>query len=325
MTRTFRSTRDFAEIADLIAAESGQTSDAFANAFDNDAGGVRIGSGADGISDEMPDATHMQLATEMLVRTVFDVLRDTRMERYAERIAWGIVNSIHMTARATAGQADDAARTVKDLVRCADGSEVLSVELEAAQEACQALDQASDALACMRDFGAATFQAETGRPWSTARSTLVSSKRTASVIAATDFLAGRHARRVDQHHPQGPVVIFSSGRTWGDHRPIYAELDQMRARLPNMVLVTTAQSAGGDAIAEAWAGRTGTRLVKFDLPRGLGKRAAFVRNDQLVALQPVDALICEGSGVQEHLARVLRHAGIRPRLLALTRGAGSGQ
>lgn len=322
MTRTFRSTREFTEIADLIAAESAQVDDAFVQAFADDGEGIRVGAGRDDAAPDMPDPLQVQLATEMLVRTLFDVLRDTRMERYAERIGWGVVNSLHLTARAVAGQADDAARTIKDLGRIADGSEVMSNELETAQQACAVLDEAGDALACMRDFAAAAFRAETGRPWSTTRGSLVSSKRTASVIAASDFLAARRARKVDQHHPQGPIVAFSGGRIWEDHRPIYAALDDMQARMANMVLVTTAQAAGADAVAEAWAARAGVRLVKLDLPRGLGNRAAFVRNDQIAALKPVDAIVCEGSGIQSHLVRVLRSAGVRARLIHRPNGSG---
>jgi hypothetical protein len=41
----------------------------------------------------------------------------------------------------------------------------------------------------MRDYAAEVFHAETGRPWSAPKGSLVSSKRTASVIASTDFLA----------------------------------------------------------------------------------------------------------------------------------------
>lgn len=316
MTNFKRTIRDFTEIADLIAEETAAPNGDFTTAFTSDLDGVRVARGDDELLAEMPDPMQVQLATELLIGTVFDVLRDTRLERIAERIAWGIVYSLHSAARGLAGQADDAAREVKDLIRCADGSEVMTNELEAAQLSCRELDEANDAIACMRDHAAAAFRAETGKPWSSPRGSLVSSKRTASVIDATDFLAARRHRKIDQHHPQGPIVAFSGGAKWDDYRAIHAELDEIRALIPNMVLLTTAQDTGADAIAEAWAAANKVKLVRFSLPKGLGKRAGFVRNDRIVAMRPAYAIVCEGSGIQSHLARILDEGGIEPRLLS---------
>jgi hypothetical protein len=316
MTNFKRTIRDFTEIADLIAAETAAPNSDFTTAFSSDLDGVRFARGEDELLADMPDPMQVQLATELLIGTVFDVLRDTRLERVAERVTWGIVNSLHSTARGLAGQADDAAREVKDLIRCADGSEVMMNELEAAQAKCRELDEANDAIACMRDHAAAAFSAETASSWGSARGSLVSSKRTASVIDATDFLAARRNRRIDQHHPQGPIVAFSGGAAWDDYRPIHAALDRVKAFIPNMVLLTTAQDTGADAIAESWAAANDVKLVRLGLPKGLGKRAGFVRNDRIVALRPADAIICEGSGIQAHLARILGEAGVRPRLIS---------
>ncbi len=321
MTNFRRTIRDFTEIADLIAAETATPNGDFTAAFSSDLDGMSVRSGDDERLGDMPDPMQVQLATELLIGTVFDVLRDTRLEKVAERIAWGIVNALHGTARTLAGQADDAARAVKDLIRCADGSEVMMNELEAAQRKCREFDEANDAIACMRDHAAASFRAETGKPWSSPRGSLVSSKRTASVIDATDFLAARRNRRIDQHHPQGPIVAFSGGAAWDDYRPIHGALDKVKAFIPNMVLLTTAQDTGADAIAESWAAANDVKLVRLDLPKGLGKRAGFVRNDRIVALRPVDAIICEGSGIQAHLARILGEAGVRPRLISRNGGA----
>lgn len=321
MTNFRRTIRDFTEIADLIAAETATPNGDFTAAFSSDLDGMSVRSGDDERLGDMPDPMQVQLATELLIGTVFDVLRDTRLEKVAERIAWGFVNALHGTARTLAGQADDAARAVKDLIRCADGSEVMMNELEAAQRKCRELDEANDAIACMRDHAAASFRAETGKPWSSPRGSLVSSKRTASVIDATDFLAARRNRRIDQHHPQGPIVAFSGGAAWDDYRPIHGALDKVKAFIPNMVLLTTAQDTGADAIAESWAAANDVKLVRLDLPKGLGKRAGFVRNDRIVALRPVDAIICEGSGIQAHLARILGEAGVRPRLISRNGGA----
>lgn len=316
MQRIIRSTRDFAEIADLIAAETAQPTNAFAAAFESDLDGVRIAyDGAELIAD-MPDALQVQLATELVITTLFDVLRDSRIEHLAERIAWGFVNSLHMTARTVEGQADGAARAIKELVRDADGSEVMMHELEEAQDRCQRLDEEQDAIACMRDHAAAAFHVETGKPWSTARGSLVSSKRTASVIAATDFLSARRSRRVDQFDPQAPLVAFSGGTRFENHAQVRAELDRAKALIPNMVLLTTDLEIGADAIAKSWAAANNVKVVREELPKGMGKSAAFVRNDRMLAKRPVHAIVCEGSGIQLHFIRILDGAGIAPALIS---------
>ncbi|WP_342250308.1 DUF2493 domain-containing protein [Sphingomonas sp. OTU376] len=310
MTRHIRAVRNFSEIAELIMVETAQPGDALARAFSETIDGFRIGADEDVTDAGMPDAREVELATELVVRTIFDVLRDTRLEPLADRIAWGVVHSLHRVAGQLDGDADKAAIRVRSLIREADGSEVATAELEEAQRACQSLDEARDAVACMRDHAAETYRAETGRPWSGPRGSLVSSKRTASVVAAGDFLAARRQRRVEAHSPQGPVVIFSGGQQWEDHACLTAQLDAIRARVPSMVLATTAQNKGCDAVAASWAARTGTPLVAFTLNRALGQRAGFARNEQLLALNPVEAIVCEGSGLQSHLARMVRAAGV---------------
>ena len=104
----------------------------------------------------------------------------------------------------------------------------------------------------------------------------------------------------------GRVVIFSGGQQWEDHQLLWDRLDAIHARIPAMVLATTAQNKGCDAIAAAWAARSGVKLVAFTLDARLGKRAGFARNERLLALRPVEALVCEGSGLQSHLARMVR-------------------
>ena len=287
MTRIFRTVRSFPEIADLLALEIGQVSDRFADAFVETVDGFRMGHAEEVCDAAMPDAWQVQQATELLVGTLFDVLRDTRLESLAGRLAWGIVHSFHKVAGQLEGEADKAALKVKDLIRDADGSEVLMTELEEAQSICQSLDEAREAVACMRDHAAGTYLAETGKPWSSPRGSLVSAKRTASVVAASDFLAARRECRMESHAPRGPVVIFSGGQVWQDHGQITQTL-----------------------IAASWAARTGTPLIAFTLNRKLGQRAGFARNEQLLALRPVEAVVCEGSGLQSHLARMVRAQGV---------------
>ncbi|MDR6710186.1 hypothetical protein J2X73_004591 [Novosphingobium sp. 1748] len=318
MNKINRSVRAFSDIAEFIARETATTSDDFHAAFSSNLEGIRIGQAEEEMTTDMPDPMAAQLAVELIVTTLFDVLRDTRLQPAAERLAWGIVNSVHHVSDQWAAQTDRATREVQDLLRCADGSEIHSVELEQARDKLECLDEATEALRCMRDYAADVFHAETGRPWSAPKGSLVSSKRTASVIASTDFLAARRQRRIDAHNPQGPIVIFSGGaECWFDDRLIWGKLDEAKTRHPQMVLATTAQDKGCDAMAAAWAASRKVTLITFRLSAKLGKRAGFVRNEQMVGLRPVEALVCEGSGLQSHLARLVREKRVPARYVTL--------
>lgn len=60
----------------------------------------------------------------------------------------------------------------------------------------------------------------------------------------------------------------------------------------------------------AWAASRGIKVIQFRLDRSQGSRAAFVRDDRILGLKPVEAVVCEGSGIQQNLAQKLRHAGV---------------
>ena len=72
-----------------------------------------------------------------------------------------------------------------------------------------------------------------------------------------------------------------------------------------------AQRKGCDAIAAAWAAQAGVPIVTFaPNAQRFGKSAGFKRNDQLVSLRPVEAIICQGTGIQSHLLDELKAASV---------------
>ena len=258
---------------------------------------------------DMPDPKVARAAVEMMIGTLFDVFRDTRMESYAADLAWGFVNSFHVVAKRIEGREDDAAKDLGELARCFDPSEIYANELEDKQLLAQTLFDARQAMACMRDHAGEVYRVETGRPFSATKGSRASSSLTASQIEARDFLAARARNRREQFAPEGPVVAFSGGNVWHDHDLLWIRLDSIKARIPEMILATTAQNKGCDAIAAAWAASRGVKLVQFRLDRAQGNRAGFVRNDKIVGLRPVEAIVCEGSGLQANFAQKLRQAG----------------
>lgn len=270
---------------------------------------------------EMPDPQQVRAAVEMMMATLFDVLRDTRMEQFAPDLAWGFANSFHVVAKRVEGREDDAAKKLGELARNFEPSEIYATELEDAQLHCQTLQGCREALECMRDHAAEVYRVETGRPFSPVRGSKVSNALGASAIEARDYLAARARERREQYAPTGPVVAFSGGQVWHDQNILWNRLDQIKARIPEMVLATTAQSKGCDAIAAAWAAARGVKLVLFKLDRSQGNRAAFVRNDRMVGLKPVEAVVCEGSGIQSNLAQKLRQAGVPLHIFRLAQQA----
>ena len=262
------------------------------------------------MASDMPDPDAARGAMEMVIGTVFDLFRETRMEEFGRDIVWGIVNSFHVTAQRIEKREDEASKKVSEMARAFDPSEIYAVELEEAQRICQTLMDCREAMEAMRDYAGEIFRVETGRPFSTVKGSRVSSGLTASQIDARDFLAARASKRREDYAPTGPVVIFSGGTDWQDHELIWQALDETHARVPHMILATTAQHKGCDQIAHAWAAARGVKTVRFTLNRALGKRAGFVRNEQLLNLKPVHAVVCEGSGLQSNLLSRVREANV---------------
>jgi hypothetical protein len=244
-----------------------------------------------------------------MVADLFALMGDTRLAPLASRIARGMVNSFHKVAQQIAREEDDAARALRELARIQDPSEIHALEVEEKQRHCQSLSEALAAIECMRDHAAEVYRVETGKPWSA-----TSGSRTSRPHRLADRGArfSRRPRAIAPRGPRptGPVVVVSGGSAWQAHEPLWQRLDLIRERVPHMTLATTAQRSGTDAIAAAWAASRGVPIVAFRLNRAKGNSAGFDRNRQLVALSPVEAIICEGSGLQVNLAQLCREAGV---------------
>lgn len=298
-----------AEIADMIAQDG--VSDSFALAFGDVTALSILEMGAERQELDMPEAAEAQAECHAIVNTIFDLFRDTRLEPSAQAIAWGIVNSFHYEADKLAREEDTLCRDLKSRIEQDDRSEIYATEMEDLQIRAQTKMEQRAAIECMRDYAAECYRSQTGRPWSTARGSRVSSATTASQIASADFLKARATAMREKRNPTGPLVVFSGGQEWHDYQQLYARLDQIKARIPSMTLCTTGQRKGCDAIAAAWAAQAGVPIVTFaPNAQRFGKSAGFKRNDQLVSLRPVEAIICQGTGIQSHLLDELKAASV---------------
>ena len=259
---------------------------------------------------DMPDPEQARDCITQLVGDLFHLMADTRLEPLAGRLAWGVVNSLHRVAQQVAAQEDDTARELGELARIYDPSEVHASQMEEVQRLCQSQAEARAALECMRDHAAELYRIHTGSPWSSASGSRASAAPYASQIEARDFMAARRAAKREAMNPQGPIVVVTGGAGWLHHEPIWARLDAIKARVPHMVLVTTGQHRGADKIAAAWAARHGVHTIFFRLKASGGGKAGFDRNKGLIHLNPVEAIVCEGSFLQVDFAKLCRANGV---------------
>lgn len=299
---------NFADLAEHYASLT--SADAFAGAFTSEIAASQLSIHDEPTADDLPDADAARAVAAHVTGEIFNLFADTRLALVAPRIAWGIVNSFHKVAQQLSRQEDDAARELGELARVMDPSEIHAVKVEETQRLCQSLHEAVAAIAAMRDHAAEIYRVECGKPWSATTGSRTSRTLTASQIDARDYLAARAAEKREAHAPTGPVVVLSGGQDWTEHQAIWDRLDTIKARIPAMTLVTTGQHKGADAIGAAWAAARGVPLVAFGLNRRLGNRAAFERNRSIQRLLPVEAVICEGSGIQINLSQNLRAAGV---------------
>lgn len=308
---TSTSQRRFSSFTDLAEHYSEITASAnYATAFAADIVTAQLSIAEEPTTADMPDPAQAEHCIEQMVAHLFDLMNDTRMAPIAQRLAWGIVNSFHVVAGQLERQEDDAAKALGEIARITDPSEVHASQVEDAQRLCQSLGEARAAVECMRDHAGRVYRCETGFTFSPLKGSRVSKSLTASQIDARDFLAARAKNRREQLSPSGPIVVVSGGQDWDEHETLWARLDVLKARVTAMTLATTAQGKGVDAIAAAWAAARGVPLIAFRLNRSFGNAAPFKRNQMLVALDPVEAIIGEGSGVQANLAERMRGAGV---------------
>lgn len=82
---------------------------------------------------------------------------------------------------------------------------------------------------------------------------------------------------------RGPRVIITGSRDWDDPRTIRVSLARWHG--PHTTLVSGACPTGADAIAEEFAAENGWTIERHPAQWDtLGKRAGFVRNNEMAAL-----------------------------------------
>lgn len=123
--------------------------------------------------------------------------------------------------------------------------------------------------------------------------------------------------------PSGGVfrVLITGSRAWSRRTDVTAALDALRAEHgPGLVVVHGGCRAGADAVAAAWAARTGTTVQAWPADWTAGRGAGPARNLAMVAAGSdlCLAFILDASPGASHCARVAEEAGIPVRRVTAT-------
>jgi hypothetical protein len=260
----------------------------------------------------LPEEPVVQSSLTALFDALFEMLGDTRLEPDLEDLLWSTVNLFHRAGERIQRELqrnEDAQRAGQSEQ---DGSEVKSVELERLIAEGITLVERRNAFEFMRDYAAELFEAETGSAWRPRTGSKVShANMTATMIDSRDFLSARRRTETEVLIPAGTKIAFGGGIDYNDHELIWAKLDQVHAKYPDMVLLHGGSPKGAERIATCWAEARKVTQIAFK-PNWTkhAKAAPFRRNDDMLSVMPAGVVIFPGSGITGNLTDKARRLGI---------------
>jgi hypothetical protein len=241
-----------------------------------------------------PIADHDQIAAmaEFSLRDFLAAIGDSGLQPFMRSIGWAVVNAVHREIEKLERRTDDNAAVIRDLVQTQDGSEVRDVELQDAMLLQDRMAECRDALATFREAAAETFAVATGEPWLPRSGNRTGHGVTAAQIDARAMLKAARDKRAADLTPEGPRYIVAGHKGWTDVDTVFAKLDELRARKPDLVIVTK-DGPGVELVARRWAALRGAAHIATRMNWGLGKRAAFDSIQQQLALKPAGIVTFE--------------------------------
>jgi len=268
----------------------------------------------DGETDprESPEDSTILDAVADIFDTLIGAVAETSLEPDLNDLIWSTVNIFHRAAERIERKLDDNEQAQKHLQQEQDGSEIKSVQLETLITAGQNLISRRDSMELFRETAADIYLRTTGQPWSPHSGSRVSHRHlTAAMIDSRDFLAAKHRSEAEVMLPAGPKVALTGGLDFNDYHLIWAKLDQVHAKHPDMVLLHGGSPKGAELIGAKWADTRNVAQIAFkpDWTKH-GKAAPFKRNDAMLDAMPVGVLVFPGTGIQENLADKAKKLGI---------------
>ena len=260
----------------------------------------------------LPEPERLQGALADIFDALVATLSDTRLEPDLETMLWSIVNVFHRRIDRIEQELDRNETAQRASQREQDGSEVRSVELEKLIREGVTLIERRNSMEFMRDAAAELFSIHTGSVWRPRSGSMVNrTTMTAAMIDSREFINARRRADAETLLPKGTRIAFAGGVDCNDHHGIWAILDKIQAKHPDMVLLHGGAPRGAEKIAACWAdNRKVTQIVfKPDWTRH-AKAAPFKRNDQLLDAMPIGVVLFPGSGVTDNLADKAKVRGI---------------
>ncbi|NLS28328.1 hypothetical protein S2M10_33380 [Sphingomonas sp. S2M10] len=260
----------------------------------------------------LPEGNIVATAVADIFDALVSTLADTRLEPDLEDLLWGAANLFHRAANRVERDLDFNEQAQRRLQREQDGSEVKSVELERLTAEGQTLIERRNAMELFRDLSADAFEHHTGSAWRPRSGSMVNHRNlTSAMIDSRDFLAAKRRAETEVLLPAGPRVAVTGGADFNDHHLIWAKLDQVHAKHPEMVLLHGGTPKGAELIASRWADSRKVPQVAFkpDWTKH-AKAAPFKRNDAMLDTLPIGVMVFPGSGIQEQFARRANELGI---------------
>jgi hypothetical protein len=251
------------------------------------------------------------------VADTFDVLTgmfaDTRLEDDVEDLLWSVVNVFHRKIDRVQRRLDGNEDAQRGSQREQDGTEVKSVELERLIAQGMTMLEQRNAFEFLRDTAADLFEAQTGSAWRPYSGSKVSrTALTAAVIDSRDYLAAKRRSETEIFLPEGARIAVTGGVEYQDHNRIWAVLDKVKTKHPDLVLLHGGSPRGAELIAAKWADNRGVAQVVFKPDWNRHKNAApFKRNDTLLDTMPIGVVAFPGSGITDNLVDKAKRLGIR--------------
>ena len=260
----------------------------------------------------LPEGDRVAGAIADIFDALISTMLDTRLEPDLDDLLWSTVNVFHRATDRIERELDDNEQAQRRGQREQDGSEVKAVELERLTAEGQTMIERRNAFELMRDQAAEHYERHTGSAWRPRSGSMVSHRNlTSAMIDSRDFLAAKRRADTEVLLPAGPKIAITGGLDFNDHTLIWAKLDQVHAKHPDMVLIHGKSPKGAEKIASRWADHRKVPQVGFapDWTKH-AKAAPFKRNDQILDVLPIGVMHFPGSGIQDNLADKAKKLGI---------------
>lgn len=252
----------------------------------------------------LPDADLIEGTITGLFEMIALAVSNTRLEPDLDDLLWSLADLFHRKTDRTQRQLDTNEDKQKASQADQDGSEIRSVELERLIAEGQTILERRATFEFMRDRAADHYETHTGSSWRPRAGSMVNHKAlTATLIDSRDFISAKRKAETEVHLPKGTRIVMSGGVEFNNHALIWAKLDELHGRYPDMVLIHGGTPRGAEKIASCWADKRKVTQIAYkpEFKRD-GKAAPFKRNDRMLEALPMGVVVFPGSGITDNLA-----------------------